>query len=201
MSAELALANLPFQIQANTLRTGECSLRISLFFPLFPASLPQVSFSLVPSATTCAVLAEPQESSRKGQAVGRQGTELEAGSRSYPKQGIDPGLKTAKDEERAEGNPRTAALQRDAEEQTGRDTANLRTKLLYSFKCTTLFWIQLTISLAMPSTALASWPLDVPCAPLPAPGRLSGAAKGSARSCLGSKAPRWERSTLQHEPC
>lgn len=94
-SAEFAPANLPFQIQANTLRTGECSLRISLFFPLFPASLPQVPLSLVPCATTCAVLAEPQGSSRKGRAVAGQ-----AGSRSYPRQGTDPGEKTAKDEER-----------------------------------------------------------------------------------------------------
>lgn len=79
--------------------------------------------------------------------------------------------------------------------------ANLRTKLVYSFKCTTLFWIQITISLAMPSTVLASWPLDVPRAPPQAPGRQSHAAKGSARNCLGSKAPWWERSTLQHELC
>lgn len=99
-SAEVARANLPFQIQANTLRTGKCSLRISLFFPLLPASLPQISLSLVPCATTCAVLAEPQGSSRKGWAAAGQGTELEAGSRSHPKQGTDPGEKAAKDEER-----------------------------------------------------------------------------------------------------
>lgn len=79
--------------------------------------------------------------------------------------------------------------------------ANFRTKLLYSFKCTTLFWLQITISLEMPCTALASWPLDVPRAPPQAPGRQSHAAKGSARNCLGSKAPWWERSTLQHELC
>lgn len=78
-SAEFAPANLPFQIQANTLRTGECSLRISLFFPLFPASLPQVPLSLVPCATTCAVLAEPQGSSRKGRNVARGGLGLGGG--------------------------------------------------------------------------------------------------------------------------
>lgn len=37
---------------------------------------------------------------QEGKAVAGQGTELEAGSRSHPKQGTDPEGKAAKDEER-----------------------------------------------------------------------------------------------------
>lgn len=62
-------ANLSSQTPAKAGRIVECSPVILLSLPLFPAPLLWLGLCLVPCAATGAMLAEPQESSRRGEAA------------------------------------------------------------------------------------------------------------------------------------